>query len=124
MTRLPKVLKRKTAVDSLIGVTEILHRKHSDYFFIEVIKCEQCNKIQYIFKKKFFLVILSNEYNDKTVITFIENAIIELRDVSIVLRLIVLHSLIAKGLKSNVFYHYRKLFVQVFLISKINIKFF
>lgn len=60
-----------------------------------------------------FLEILSNEFNEKTVIPFIENSIIEMRDVYIILRLIILQSLVGKGLKSNVFDTYRKLFSQV-----------
>lgn len=40
-SQLEKFVKRKASAESFINITEILRRKHSDYFFIEMVKCER-----------------------------------------------------------------------------------
>jgi len=55
---------------------------------------------------------MRNPQHDKTH-PFIENSLIEMREINSILRLIILQSLISNGLKSSVLQTYTKLIVQV-----------
>nr|CAD2189096.1 unnamed protein product [Meloidogyne enterolobii] len=64
--------------------------------------------------------IMRNPQHDKTH-PFIENSLIEMREINSILRLIILQSLISNGLKSSVLQTYTKLIVQSYGISELKL---
>uniref|UniRef100_A0A914LNS4 Uncharacterized protein n=1 Tax=Meloidogyne incognita TaxID=6306 RepID=A0A914LNS4_MELIC len=106
IAKLPNVVVKRKSTGIFMRLAGVVQQRESDDFYRGLLRCEQ--------------EIMRNPQHDK-IHPFIENSLIEMREINSILRLIILQSLISNGLKSSVLQTYTKLIVQSYGISELKL---